>query len=49
MLSKHTQWEKDMAKGTKVFNFILFHRGTIEHVPQHVEILIKEIQAKFYN
>jgi len=32
-----------MAKGTKVFNFILFHRGTIEHVPSHSEILVKEI------
>ena len=49
MLSKQTQWEKDMSKGTKVFNFILFHRGTIEHVPQHFDILIKEIQTKFYS
>jgi len=43
MISKQTQWEKDIAKGTKVFNFVLFHRGTIEQVPSHFEILIKEI------
>lgn len=30
--SRLSQWEKDICKGTKVFNFVLFHRGTVEHV-----------------
>lgn len=37
-----------MNKGTKVFNFVLFHRGTIEHVPNHFEVLLKELNQKFY-
>jgi len=47
-INKQTQWEKDISKGTKVFNFILFHRGTVEHVAQQFETLIKEIHGKFY-
>jgi hypothetical protein len=46
--SKLTQWEKDIAKGTKVFNFILFHRGTVEHMPTQFEALCRELHQKFY-
>jgi hypothetical protein len=46
--SRLTQWEKDMSKGTKVFNFILFHRGTVEHVHQQFETLLKELHKNFF-
>jgi hypothetical protein len=46
--SRLTQWEKDICKGTKVFNFVLFHRGTVEHVSQQFETLLRELHGKFF-
>jgi len=46
--SRLSQWEKDICKGTKVFNFVLFHRGTVEHVNQQFETLLKELHGKFF-
>jgi hypothetical protein len=46
--SKLSQWEKDIAKGTKVFNFILFHRGTVEHVSKQFADLLRELHQKFF-
>lgn len=43
-----TQWDKDICKGTKVFNFVLFHRGTVEHVSQQYETLLRELHGKFF-
>ena len=43
-----TQWDKDICKGTKVFNFVLFHRGTVEHVSQQFETLLRELHGKFF-
>lgn len=46
--SKLCQWEKDIAKGTKVFHFILFHRGTLESVSTQFVALLRELHPKFF-
>ena len=31
-----------------MFNFVLFHRGTVEHVSQQFDTLLRELHGKFF-